>query len=109
MSGMATIHYHLPGGEVRSVALGSGQSVMEGAMREDLPGIEAICGGCCSCGTCQVYVSEDWIDRLDQPGPDEEAILDFAPHARPNSRLACQIKINERLDGLVVELLQSQD
>jgi len=64
--------------------------------------IQAICGGCASCGTCHVYVAEDWLVRLPPILPDEEVILAFSDWRRPNSRLSCQIKVSDELDGLAV-------
>jgi len=64
--------------------------------------IQAICGGCASCGTCHVYVAEDWVNRLPPTQGDEETILAFSDWRQPNSRLSCQIKVTDDLDGLCV-------
>ena len=64
--------------------------------------IQAICGGCASCGTCHVHVADDWLDRLPPIAQDEETILAFSDWRRPNSRLSCQIKVSEAMDGLCV-------
>ena len=79
-----------------------GTSVMETAMRNDVAGIVAECGGGCTCATCHVYVDEAWMERVGQPSPSEDAELDAAFDVRANSRLSCQIKVTEALDGLIV-------
>ena len=89
-------------GEARTVDAEVGATVMETALRNAIPGIEAECGGACACATCHVYVADDWTDKVGQPSQTEEDMLDFAFEVRPNSRLACQIKVSEELDGLVV-------
>ncbi|MEI7803993.1 MAG: 2Fe-2S iron-sulfur cluster-binding protein [Hyphomicrobiales bacterium] len=79
-----------------------GSTVMETAIRTGVPGIVAECGGGCSCATCLVHVDEAWAEKLDPRSDEEETQLDFAYDVRPNSRLSCQIKVTEALDGLVV-------
>jgi len=86
----------------RTVDAKPGATVMQTAIRHGVPGIEAECGGACSCATCHVYVEEGWMEKVGKPGPMEEDMLDFAFEAKPNSRLSCQIKMTEALDGLVV-------
>lgn len=85
-----------------------GQSLMEGAMRNNVPGIEAECGGACSCGTCHVYVDPQWLEKLDAQDETERALLEFNEAIRDNSRLACQIRITDALDGLVVHIPKSE-
>lgn len=85
-----------------------GSTVMENAVRNSVPGIEAECGGACACATCHVYVDEAWVETVGQPSPMEEDMLDFAIDVRPNSRLSCQIKITPALDGLVVNVPERQ-
>ncbi len=80
-----------------------GWSVMEIIRENNLP-IEAACGGCCACATCHVYVDEAWLGRLEKPNQDENMMLDEAFEVRDNSRLSCQIKYTESLDGLEVTL-----
>ncbi|MFZ1429373.1 MAG: 2Fe-2S iron-sulfur cluster-binding protein [Geminicoccaceae bacterium] len=80
-----------------------GWSVMEIIRENNLP-IEAACGGCCACATCHVYVDEAWLDRLEKPNQDENMMLDEAFEVRDNSRLSCQVKYTESLDGLTVTL-----
>ena len=86
----------------------NGSTVMENAVRNSVPGIEAECGGACACATCHVYVDEDWTDTVGAPSPMEEDMLDFAFDVRPNSRLSCQIKVCDELDGLVVNVPERQ-
>jgi 2Fe-2S ferredoxin len=89
-------------GTSREVEAEEGATVMETAVRNGIPGIEAECGGACSCATCHVYVDEEWEAATGQPQPMEEDMLDFAFDVRPNSRLSCQIRVRQELDGLVV-------
>ena len=77
-------------------------TVMEAAIRNNIPGIEAECGGACACATCHVYVDEVWRAKTGEPSPMEEDMLDFGYDVRPNSRLSCQIKVSDELDGLIV-------
>jgi len=95
-------------GTERSVDGKVGDSVMETATSNDLPGIDADCGGACACATCHVYVSEDWTDVVGKPEELEAEMLDVAEDVKDNSRLACQIKITEEMDGLVVTTPESQ-
>ena len=85
-----------------------GWSVMEGAVKNNIPGIDADCGGACACATCHVYVEPEWLERLGPQSDMEQSMLDFAEDVRPASRLACQIKITGELDGLVVRMPESQ-
>ena len=80
----------------------NGSTVMENAIRNAVPGIEAECGGACACATCHVYVEPDWVEKVGKPEPMEEDMLDFAFEVQPNSRLSCQIKVKPALDGLAV-------
>lgn len=82
----------------------NGSTVMETAIRNGVTGIVAECGGACTCATCHVYVDEDWFDVVGEPSPMEEDMLDFAYDVRPTSRLSCQIKVRDELDGLKVEV-----
>lgn len=95
-------------GAARTVAADDGATLMETAVRNAIPGIEAECGGACACATCHVYVDEGWQDHLPPPQSMEEDMLDFAYDVRPNSRLACQIRIRPELDGLVVTTPERQ-
>ena len=86
----------------------NGSTVMENAIRNAVPGIEAECGGACACATCHVYVDEAWTGIVGEPEPMEEDMLDFAYDVRPSSRLSCQIKVRTELDGLVVQVPERQ-
>jgi len=86
----------------------NGSTVMENAIRNDVPGIEAECGGACACATCHVYVDEAWTEVVGEPATMEEDMLDFAYDVRPNSRLSCQIKVRDELDGLLVRVPERQ-
>jgi 2Fe-2S ferredoxin len=99
---MAKINFVDHSGETRSIDAEIGSTVMEAAIRNAIPGIEAECGGACACATCHVYVDEAWQERVGAPTPMEEDMLDFGYDIKPNSRLSCQIKITDTLDGLVV-------
>jgi 2Fe-2S ferredoxin len=89
-------------GEARTVEAQIGSTVMETALHNSIPGIEAECGGACACATCHVYVDGGWTDKVGEASQTEEDMLDFAFEVRPNSRLSCQIKVSQELDGLVV-------
>ena len=86
----------------------NGSTVMENAIKNAVPGIEAECGGACACATCHVYVDEQWTGKVGQPEPMEEDMLDFAYDVRATSRLSCQIKVTDELDGLVVTVPERQ-
>ena len=85
-----------------------GSSVMETAIDNDVEGIIAECGGACSCATCHVYVAEEWLDKLKPPDPQEDGMLDCVLDRQPNSRLSCQIRVTDELDGLVVTVPEDQ-
>lgn len=99
---MVKITYIDAGGTARTVEGEEGSTVMETAIRNSVPGIEAECGGACSCATCHVYVDEAWQAAVGPAVPMEEDMLDFASDVRANSRLSCQIHVKPELDGLVV-------
>ena len=105
---MAKITFVDHTGESRSVEAESGSTVMEAAIRNAIPGIEAECGGACACATCHVYVDEAWLEKTGDKSAMEESMLDFAENVEPNSRLSCQIKVTDALDGLVVKMPESQ-
>ena len=89
-------------GVSRKVEAQEGATVMETALRNSVPEIEAECGGACACATCHVYVADEWSETVGKPSQMEEDMLDFAFDVRPTSRLSCQIKVTPALDGLVV-------
>ncbi len=85
-----------------------GTTVMENAIKNSVPGIEAECGGACACATCHVYVDEAWTEKTGSAEAMEEDMLDFAYELQPNSRLSCQIKVTDALDGLTVRVPEKQ-
>jgi len=99
---MIKLTYTDSAGTARTVEAQAGATVMETALRNSIPGIDAECGGACACATCHVYVAQDWIDVVGKASQMEEDMLDFAFDVRPTSRLSCQIKVTEALDGLQV-------
>ena len=105
---MAHITFIEPDGAQHDVNALAGMSVMDCAKRYAIAGIDGDCGGACACGTCHVYIEKDGFDRLPPMDELEREMLDFAFDVQPNSRLSCQIKINESLDGLVVRVPQRQ-
>lgn len=106
---MSKVTFIQPGGEPREVEAAEGSSAMRAALTGGVTGIDADCGGEASCATCHVYVSEEWLDKVGEPGLDEEDMLEFtACERKPNSRLSCQIRVDEDLDGLVLSLPESQ-
>lgn len=105
---MARITFIGADGSRYEVTAGNGSTVMENAIRNNVPGIEAECGGACACATCHVYVADEWRAATGEPEPMEEDMLDFAYDVRPNSRLSCQIRVTDALDGLVVTVPERQ-
>jgi 2Fe-2S ferredoxin len=105
---MAKITYIEFNGAEHVVDVKPGLSVMEGAVKNNIPGIDADCGGACACATCHVYVDQAWLDKTGSQSAMEESMLDFAENVEPNSRLSCQIKLTDDLEGLVVRMPQSQ-
>ena len=105
---MPKVTYIEHNGKEHVVDVPEGWSVMEGAVKNLIPGIDADCGGACACATCHVYVDPAWTGKL-QPKEDmEQTMLDFAQDLEPNSRLSCQIKVTKELDGIVVRMPKSQ-
>jgi 2Fe-2S ferredoxin len=92
----------------RTVDAEIGATVMETAIRNGVPGIEAECGGACACATCHVYVEEAWRAKTGEASAMEQDMLDFGYDVRPNSRLSCQIKVTQDLDGLTVHTPERQ-
>ena len=95
-------------GTEHPVEVKAGGSVMQAAVSNGVPGIDADCGGSCSCATCHVYVDSEWIDKLETIGPTEEAMLSLSTDRQETSRLSCQIPVAENLDGLVVKTPEFQ-
>jgi len=105
---MAQIVFEEPDGTERAIDIANGQSIMEGAVRSGIVGIDADCGGACSCATCMVYVPDDWFGRLPAKDSTEQSMLEFCPHVQANSRLSCQIQVSDALDGLRLKVPTSQ-
>ena len=105
---MAKITYVQFDGTENTVDVKPGLSVMEGAVKNNVRGIDGDCGGACACATCHVYVDEAWQGKTGDRSAMEESMLDFAENVEPNSRLSCQIKVTDELDGLIVRLPESQ-
>ena len=101
---MAKITYIEHNGKSQVVEVPNGLTVMEGAVQNNIPGIDADCGGSCACATCHVYVDEKWFDKLPKKENAEEDMLDMAYKPNEFSRLSCQITVAEELDGLVVKM-----
>ena len=106
---MAKITYIEHNGTEHVVDVANGMTVMEGARDNGIPGIEADCGGACACSTCHVYVDPSWVEKLPEKGDMEEDMLDFAFEPDPaRSRLTCQLKVTDALDGLIVKMPERQ-
>lgn len=105
---MAKITYIDHEGTERVVEATNGESVMETAIKNSIPGIDADCGGACACATCHVYVDEAFMDKVGKPEDMEQSMLDFAENVQDNSRLSCQISVSDDLDGLKVTTPESQ-
>ncbi len=105
---MAKITYIEHSGATHTLDVKPGQSVMEGAVKNNIPGIDADCGGACACATCHVYVDDAWTDKTGKASVMEESMLDFANDLQPNSRLSCQIIVSDALDGLIVRMPENQ-
>ena len=105
---MAKITYIENNGKSHTIDVANGLSVMEGAIQNNIPGIDADCGGSMACATCHVYVKEEWFDKLPKKEDGEEDMLDMAFEPKKFSRLSCQLMVTDDLDGLVVNLPTKQ-
>ena len=105
---MSKITYIESSGKSHTVDVKNGLTVMEGAIQNDIPGIDADCGGGMSCATCHVYVNEERLDKLPVKEDGEEDMLDMAFEPKKNSRLSCQLIVSDKLDGLVVNIPSKQ-
>ena len=105
---MAKITYTDQLGNSKTIEIENGLSVMEGAIQNDVPGIEADCGGSMACATCHVYVEEKWLDKIPKAEDGEIDMIDMAYEAKKNSRLSCQIIVSDELDGLKVTTPKKQ-
>ncbi|MBT4160551.1 MAG: 2Fe-2S iron-sulfur cluster binding domain-containing protein [Gammaproteobacteria bacterium] len=105
---MAKVTFIQFSGDQNTVDVDTGVSVMKAAIDNLVPGIDADCGGECSCATCHVLVSDEWVEKTGGAGEQENSMLDLNPDREANSRLSCQITMSEDLDGLVVKLPEFQ-
>ena len=105
---MPKVTYIESSGKEHVIDAPAGQTVMEAAVKHAVPGIDADCGGACACATCHVYVDPAWQTKTGEASSMELSMLDFANDVEPNSRLSCQIKLTDELDGLIVRLPASQ-
>ena len=105
---MAKITYIEHTGKLHTIQVQNGLTVMEGAVQNDVPGIDADCGGSMACATCHVYVKEEWFNKLPKKEDGEEDMLDMAYEPNKFSRLSCQLTVSDELEGLVVNLPEKQ-
>ena len=105
---MANITYIEHNGKNHTIDVTNGLSVMEGAVQNNIPGIDADCGGSMACATCHVYVKEEWFNKMPKKEDGEEDMLDMAFEPKKNSRLSCQLMVTDQLEGLVVNLPEKQ-
>ena len=105
---MAKITYITSDEKIHEIDVQNGLTVMEGAVQNDIPGIDADCGGGMACATCHVYVKEEWFDKLPKKEDGEEDMIDMAYEPNKYSRLSCQLTVSDELEGLVVNLPTKQ-
>ena len=105
---MPKITYNTNDDNTHTIDVQNGLTVMEGAIQNDIPGIDADCGGGMSCATCHVYVNDEWLDKLSEKEDGEEDMLDMAFEPKKNSRLSCQLIVSDTLDGMVVNIPSKQ-
>ena len=105
---MAKIKYIEHKGKSHTIDVANGLSVMEGAIQNNIPGIDADCGGSMACATCHVYVKEEWFDKLPKKEDGEEDMIDMAYEPNKFSRLSCQLTVSDELEGLIVKLPEKQ-
>ena len=105
---MTKITYIENNGKEHTVDVQNGLTVMEGAVQNDIPGIDADCGGSMACATCHVYVKDDWYDKLDEKSEGEDDMIDQAYDPKKNSRLSCQITVSDKIEGLIIHLPEKQ-
>ena len=105
---MAKITYITHDSKTHEIDVQNGLTVMEGAVQNDIPGIDADCGGGMACATCHVYVKEDWFNKISSKTEGEDDMLDQAYDPKPSSRLSCQITVSDDLDGLIINLPEKQ-
>ena len=105
---MAKITYIDIDGTSHECDVENGLSVMEGAIQNNVPGILAICGGSCACSTCHAYIDDAWTERVGTPDEIEDSTLELALDRKPTSRLTCQVKVDDALDGLIVHVANNE-
>jgi|TARA_B100000767_G_C19534641_1_gene438104 2Fe-2S ferredoxin len=105
---MAKINFIEFNGTEHTVDVDDGNTVMEAAIKNNVPGIDADCGGACACATCHVYIDPEWLQKAGEAEEMEKDMLDFAFDVEDNSRLSCCIKVSSELDGLIVRLPEKQ-
>lgn len=105
---MAKIIYIEHNGTQHEVEVKNGLSVMEGAVKNNIPGIDGDCGGACACATCHVYVDDSWRDKVAPAEDLEKSMLEFAENVEESSRLSCQITVSDAVNGLIVRMPESQ-
>ena len=105
---MAKITYITSDAKIHEIEVQNGLTVMEGAVQNNIPGIDGDCGGGMSCATCHVYVKEEWFDKLEKKLDGEEDMLDQAYEPKKNSRLSCQLTVSDELEGLIVNMPEKQ-
>lgn len=105
---MVKITFIEPDGTSKTVEATDGRSLMDAAVKNGIKGIQAECGGACSCATCHGYIEDNWIEKVGYAADDELDMLEFASDVQKNSRLCCQIKITSSLEGIIVRLPATQ-
>ena len=105
---MPKITYIEHNGKSHQIEISNGLTVMEGAVQNNIPGIDADCGGACACATCHIYVNEEWFEKIPKKESAEEDMLDMAFEPKKMSRLSCQIIVSDSLNGLVVKMPSKQ-
>jgi len=105
---MAKITYIEYNGKSHTLDVANGLTVMEGAVQNNIPGIDADCGGSCACATCHVYIEKNWFNKLTKKESTEQDMLDMAFEPNSLSRLSCQITVSDEVDGLVVKMPSKQ-
>ncbi|MDA9717666.1 2Fe-2S iron-sulfur cluster-binding protein [Candidatus Pelagibacter sp.] len=105
---MTKITYIEHNGKSHTIDVQNGLTVMEGAVQNDIPGIDADCGGSMACATCHVYVKEDWLNKIPPKNEGEDDMLDQAYEPKPSSRLSCQLIVSDDLNGLIINLPEKQ-
>ena len=105
---MPKITYIDSSGNQKTIDVANGLTVMEGAVQNNIPGIDADCGGGMACATCHVYVKEEWFNKLPKAEDGEQDMIDMAFEPKKNSRLSCQLIVSDDLDGLIVNIPSKQ-